>query len=656
MRYVDLPAKVLSGSVSAITGLGAWPYDDGTGDPFWVGGSTPKDYRWRMTMTVVNQQHSSYKTRRPYYYTGMDVSVGDYVADREEGICVKVTAVISKTDTSVVCEVEDVLRYNTFRFQGGTGVGIFRIPSEVIVFSLNEEGLPVVDPVPTVGVGPNFFPNVMSRFQNIEADANFPLAKDNHGFEQNDLISADPNNNTFVKTDSGHPYIVGTVSFNGAGPNTFFINPIQKVLDNMDSLIGDVGEVIYADPNVAGGYSTVGTVPVMIKLRNNTQSQTVGSVFGPTSPAGTAFKLNGVLVTMSAGTLTECQSLINNTTATHGIVASTISSPVVAQSNPADCVNGEPAFLSTGAQATINGVLVTFNTTTVGQATYGSAYALEEDMATDINAANIPNVVATTAGNKLVLTNSAGGSITIVNVAADTGGNQFAGPASASGVPLATTSGAGGSALKLTAPDARAIDIYDQTGTFSEDFGIVSAENGTKAAALYIEQGIREASTYVVANIPARDALDATFGDQCFVQDAGNGEWAHYIRTLDNSWVKLSDADSSVTDAQSVEIEVEFNSATNGLIHTISSGRRVSFVTVTVVTPFNGTAPTIAVGDAGSNSRLMTADQNDLTTIADYSTTPSYTYSNSGSDTDIEYYFDPGNSTSGKAVIAITYT
>src|SRR6478752_5759664 len=139
MRYVDLPAKVLSGTVTTSVGLEAWPYDDGTGDPFWAGGATPRPYRWQVTMLVISQQHSSHKTRAPYMFTGMDVTVGDYIADIAEGVCVKITAIVSKTDDSVVCEVEDYLRYNTFRYKGRTGVGIFNAPTEVIVFSVNEE-------------------------------------------------------------------------------------------------------------------------------------------------------------------------------------------------------------------------------------------------------------------------------------------------------------------------------------------------------------------------------------------------------------------------------------------------------------------------------------------------------------------------------------
>ena len=137
--------------------------------------------------------------------------------------------------------------------------------------------------------------------------------------------------------------------------------------------------------------------------------------------------------------------------------------------------------------------------------------------------------------------------------------------------------------------------------------------------------------------------------------DKGNGEWGHYIRTLDNIWVKVADKDSSESDAQTVEIEITHETDVSDVIYTVSGGSRVTFVTVTVTEQFNGLNPTICVGDADDNARLMTDDQNDLTSLGAYSTTPSYIYSGS-QDVDITFTFDAANSTSGKAVIAISYT
>ena len=654
MRNIDLPAKVIEGEVAVASGLGAWPYNGGDGDPFWEGGSNPVDYRWRIVLNITPQSHSSYRTRQPKIFNGYDIKIGDYVADRDTGVCVKIVSIEAKTETSVTCIVEDFLRYNTFRFYGGTGYGLFTIPAQVVVFSLNEESLPVVDPIPPSGVGSAFFPNVMSRFQNIEQNANFLLSKTNHDFEVDDLISVDPNTNTFVKTSSSYPFIVGTVSVSNIGPNEFMVNTIQKVLDNLSFLIGEVGDVLYAHPTIPGELSTTGQHPVMIKLRENTQSFVAGSVKNPSTQPGSTFRINGHAITLLEGTSEEFVNLVNESTPIHGVVASAVSESSIAETVPADCVNGEPAFLSNEASATINGVLVNFTTTEEGMKTYAAAYVLEQDMAADINAANIQGIVAYAEKNKLIIKNTTGGDITIVNMTTDNSGNQFAGPASASGLPTYTAA-VSGQRINLTAVDARAIDLFDDNSTATADFGLYSVENGQKAAALYIEQGIRQAATYVVATITARDAINAMFGDQCFVQDKGNGEWGHYIRTLDNIWVKVADKDSAETDAQTVEVEIDHTTDITDVIYTVSGGSRVTFVTVTVTEQFNGLNPLISVGDTDDANRLMTNNQNDLKSLGTYSTTPSYIYSGS-SDVDITFTFDAANSTTGKAVIAISYT
>ena len=655
MRYIDLPAKVISGLVTASFGSGLWPYDDGRGDPYWAGGSTPRDYRWVVDIDVTIQPHSSHRTRRPFVFDGTDISVGDYIADQQDGITVQIVSVLQKSPTFVRCLVEDTLRYNTFRDQSSSGRGIFQTPSSVIIFQANESGLPVLDPIPPGGVGASFYANLMSRFQNFEETVNFLLHKPNHGFSVDDLISADPATNSFVKTDPSHPFIVGTVSFLDLGPDYFMVNPLQKVEQTFPSLPGDVGDVLYASPTEAGEFSLAGQIPVLLKLRNNTKTRVTGTILSASTTAGNAFMLNRVQIDVGDGSASAVVAAINTLTEAHGVVASELSDPTETSATEG-YFYGEPAFdRASGSPptATINGVQVTFSTMDAGQAQYGAPYALEEDMAADINAANIPGVSAVAEGNILKLISTLG-DIVIVNGTPDAGGVFFAGPSSATGIPL-TTAASTASAVHLEAIDARPIDLFDVVGAPCEDFGLVSVENGVKAAAMFIEQGIRQASTYVVATIAARDAINALFGDQCFVQDKGNGEWAHYVRTLDNTWVKIADKDSSETDAQTVEIEITHETDITDVIYTVSGGSRVTFVTVTVTEQFNGLNPTFSVGDADDNARLMTEDQNDLTSLGAYSTTPSYIYSGS-QDVDITFTFDAANSTSGKAVIAISYT
>ncbi len=648
---INTPTKVLSGILNTSVGKDYWPYDDG--DEYWSGGINPRFYTFTVSLTINAQTHSSPNTRQPYVYNGLDINSNMWIADQASGIALKITSIISKSENNVICVVEDYLRYNTLRYTGGTGNGIFGESSSIIVFSLNEDNLPLIDPVPS-SISPVFYSNLMSRFSFTAKNYYFELYKIGHDFQLGDLISADSLGHTFQKTSSDYPHVIGEVVYTSNGSSVFMIDPLQQINEELNYIIGDVGDVLYANAIDAGQLSLSGNLPVMIKIRNNTNSSVIATGGVSTDPSS-IIKVNNVITSVGSGSAQDFVDNVNANTSVHGVIGSLIPSPTVVSSDSAQFAQGEPALYITGTPpvASINGVNVTFTTTTVGQASYGDTYALEEDMATDINAANIPDIVASFSTNRLTLTNTAGGAINIVNITPDGSGYNFAGPMSASGIPLSTSANTGEGMIRLDAIDARAINVIDEFGTGTEDFGLYSAENGQKAAAISVEQGLRTSSSYVVSSIAARDGLSAIFGDTCFVSDKGNGEWGYYLYTLDSQWIKVSDEDSAATDSQSISITVNFDSASELPIHTVSSGSRVTFVTVDVIDAFDNGA-SLTVGDIDDNARLMPAEQNDLSVISSYSSTPSFIYTG-GSDVGIVCYFNGEGVTTGQAIVTISY-
>ena len=652
-QYINIPARVIPCVADNITGTEFWPYNDGN-DPYWQFGATPKFYRWQLSLTITPQIHSSTTTRVPLQYNAQDIQLGDYIADTVNGLAVKVISITSKTDTTLVCVVEDLFRYNTFRDSTGVGNGIFALGSTCVAFGLNEEAQPVVDPAIVANLSGNFYNNLSSRFENLEQNYNFILNKVNHGFVAEDLIAVDPVGKTFVLANAAFPYLIGTVTGIDLGTDAFTINPFGKIVDNFDALIGDVGSVIYSDDNNAGQYSLTGSHPIMLKLIEESISIALGTVASPSTQPGNTFTLNGSTVTVGgSGAVADFLAAVNQFSAQTGVVASVFTAPTVAEPTT------QPAgFLQVPGSAMINGVTVNFVTSTSGSVSLGApGYADMNDISADINSANVPNLTAAvftgSYGSEISLTQSQSNAIVITNLTNDQSGNPFAGPISSTGLPLATSAPTA-QLVKLAAVDARAIDLLDTSGTPTYDFGLVSTENGQKAAAVYIDQGVRTASTYVVQNITALNALSALPGDTCFVTDMGDGNWAMYIKIIDGTWVRFADKPSSETDAQSIEVAVNAQSPASAVIHTITDGRRVSFVTVSVSDAFDGT-PSITVGDTGQNDRLMTADLSDLTIVGDYSATPAYTYSNNGQDTDICYYFEANGCTQGNAIVSITY-
>jgi hypothetical protein len=116
----------------------------------------------------------------------------------------------------------------------------------------------------------------------------------------------------------------------------------------------------------------------------------------------------------------------------------------------------------------------------------------------------------------------------------------------------------------------------------------------------------------------------------------------------------IGTADSAVTDAGTLTTTITHTSGASIVIGNISSGKKVTSVTVNVTGAFDGSAPTLTVGDAGDNDRLQEADDNDLAEAYAYESTPNFVYS-SATDESILVYFTASGSTTGTAVVTVTY-
>jgi hypothetical protein len=71
-----------------------------------------------------------------------------------------------------------------------------------------------------------------------------------------------------------------------------------------------------------------------------------------------------------------------------------------------------------------------------------------------------------------------------------------------------------------------------------------------------------------------------------------------------------------------VEIYFSWGDATPRIIHTMTKTQRVWEVRLSIETVFDGTGPSLQIGDAGDPGRLMGATQNDPLSLAIYSSSP----------------------------------
>ena len=585
---INKPPKVLSATADSFSPVTLWPYPNDITDPYWSGGSNPQPYQWQVSFTVNATSQGSNLTRTPFSFTAQDIEVGDFVGGAQDGKVVEIISILSKTDSTLTAIVEDRLRYNTFR--DPTGFGLFNTPGPVIFFQINELGLPMLDPLPGQA-SVNFFSDVQSRFQYMNPLTNYELEQDNHGFVQGNPISIE--GGRFAITNSANAKkFIGTVVYPGPGPNAFILRPAAGIIDFAPGLPGAIGDFIYTDKDGSGALTTndASNRPIFIKISNAIQTITTGTGIDPTGTDGDVSIINRKPITFTgsgSGTynLDDAITAINAVTTDTKITAvkvgaaNQIVSDTTTYTTPYGLIAGYVPF-----SASINGVTVNFTTTTTGSAQYNADISVSADMVTDITAAGIPDIVTAldTNGN-IIITETAGGAITIINITADLYGNNFAGPGSVSALPLTTPANTTTHALRLYRDDGGPMTLVDSQGSFFNTAGVMSGQTGRYAIGMNITGGLRSNSTITVPTLASRDALHPLPGDQAYVLDTGHGEWAIYLWD-GTSWLRHGNQRSDETDARTLVTSINLATRPSGTINlgTISAGRKILNIGVDV--------------------------------------------------------------------------
>jgi len=494
---LNIPPKVLAGTVDEVTPLEKWEYPNAVDDPYWSLGTNPKSYRWQCKFTVEPRYHGSNLTRNSNSYDANDIDVGDFVAGAADSKACQIVKILSKTESSLTAIVEDRLRYNTFKDPDGNG--LFASPGPVVFFQINELGIPILDPVPG-SASADFAQTVTSRFQYLNPLTNYLLEKTNNGFKPGDAICIE--NGEFVLSDPNNvAKFIGTVLHSGPGPDQFILRPFNGVIDFVPNLSGDVGDFIYPSIDSTGNLTTnsESDLPIFLKIANSIPSETIGPIVNPTGNDGDTVEINKVQINLAGDgstgifDLDQAIALINYETPSHKVIASKVGPAVLTKSDIATVGSAYGAIIGyIPFSASINGIKVDFVTTNSGAINWGdSAISDINDIISDINAAKIPNIVASLSDlAELVLTNTIGGEINIVNIGQDLLGKDFAGPNSISSLPLNTPANTTDYCLMLTRDDGGPITIKDISGQFFFNTGILSGQTGRYALGLMIERGL----------------------------------------------------------------------------------------------------------------------------------------------------------------------
>ena len=140
------------------------------------------------------------------------------------------------------------------------------------------------------------------------------------------------------------------------------------------------------------------------------------------------------------------------------------------------------------------------------------------------------------------------------------------------------------------------------------------------------------------------------YAPRCYRTDGGNRWVVESGGTLDlktGSILKVGGVLVSSVTGDLVKTGT-YASASPLAIGTVVTGKYVKRVIVKIGTPFNGTAPTITIGDSGDNARLVPAVNVDCLTAGTYIITPVVLY---GSDTAVNVYITPDGSSAGTFTI-----
>lgn len=141
------------------------------------------------------------------------------------------------------------------------------------------------------------------------------------------------------------------------------------------------------------------------------------------------------------------------------------------------------------------------------------------------------------------------------------------------------------------------------------------------------------------------------------------GEWSSWLYN-GSVWIQTSNEGSSETDAKSLEYTVTIASPTNIAIGEVSTGRRITLITVEVLTPFDN-ASTLSIGYQVNNpvppppapAGLMIQGLIDLTIAGTYTTSTDILF---GTDTvqgdvTVTADFQLNGSSVGEAQIIVSY-
>ena len=343
------PPLFLSGIISNIVSVDAYPYDD---EPtlqntafltyeLTVGGIQPQE-TFSSSVRETNQQ-----------YNALDIKVGDYCTDKYGQGVFQIISISDRTTATISFKIKDVdmLSYKVYGSSSILSNG-----GDLAFFELSDAGAALI-----TGAGINsFFPSALN-VDRLQGRFDALLESDSQRFEFDnvqsqislgDTVTVNLINGSLVRYGSTNSaeIALGIVKEFRMGNTVVYIKPFNKIIDNYPTpsvLTGSFGETYYTDPSNPGKMKTTqdtGALPLFLQIKDATPTVVASKLSNYMPDSNDILDINGVTVydgNIDSASIVDTDGLVsrlNSLTSTSNVSASkssefaSISSDVTATS------------------------------------------------------------------------------------------------------------------------------------------------------------------------------------------------------------------------------------------------------------------------------------------------------------------------------------
>jgi hypothetical protein len=329
------PPLFLSGTISQVIGGDTYPYDDNSGLA-----EAEAKISYQINVSNIASQTvgtADIRTGNQKIYTAIDIKAGDWVSNQSGEILLQITSIIEKSDYSIsfIAKDVDMITYKTYANNA------FSISDPIAFFEVSDNGQPLITGDIAFFPTPLSIDKIQGRFAALEETERYRLeyVTEQSQIQIGDAVTVNPSTGALVKlgAEGATDIPLGIVIEKSMGDRVVYIKPFNTIIDNHpnpDQLTGSIGDIYYSDPANPGLMSTVkesGSKALFLQVTDAIPTVIEATQSNYLPGAGDSMVINGVSVfeggiNIVPTTVQDLVNLVNFSTTSHGVVASSNSS------------------------------------------------------------------------------------------------------------------------------------------------------------------------------------------------------------------------------------------------------------------------------------------------------------------------------------------